>query len=127
LSLARSAFTVFKFSVDVYWPNGDTALWRQPARICIAPNVGEICGEQSVSRLFRAAHLPGRRRTDLASRLLSTSRRNSKSELMLNIFLSGEFNFDQFGRDERLCRCRLQLASAFPKFDANSNGVQSDL
>jgi HlyD family secretion protein len=32
---------------------------------------------------------------------------------MLNIFLSGEFNFDQFGRDERPCRCRSQLRPHF--------------
>jgi hypothetical protein len=50
---------------------------------------------------------------------------NSKSELMLNIFLSGECNFEQFSRDERLCQCQLQLESAFPKFGANSNVVQT--
>jgi hypothetical protein len=79
-----------------------------------------------------AAHLPGTG-TELTLRHLMRNlcslrrRRNSKCALMLNIFLSGKFNFDRFGRDERPCRRRRQGASAFPKFDANSNGVQSDL
>ena len=56
----------------------------------------------------------------------STSAVNSKWELMLNILLSGEFNFEQFWPpDKRLCRCRLQVARAFPKFDANWNVAQS--
>jgi hypothetical protein len=38
----------------------------------------------------------------------------------------GEFNFDQFGRDERPCRCRLQVATAFPEFDANWSVAQSE-
>jgi hypothetical protein len=45
---------------------------------------------------------------------------------MLNILLSGKFNFDQFGLLISDCvSADFKLARAFPKFDANWNVAQS--
>jgi len=70
-----------------------------PRAFGIAPNVGGICGAESSGGLSGAAHLPGPG-TELTLRHLMRNlcslrrRQNSKWALMLNIFLSGEFNFD---------------------------------